>query len=168
MEANEFTETLLQYLSGTARRLARTPPPPAYRKPFRLAVPALLALLVALAASPAAAQTTITLVSNTGQTDAGTGNLQDFDQAQAFTTGGNSAGYTLTGVDIEFAGVPSATESYDVSIRTDDSGSPGALVGALTAPATLVADAVNAYTDCWYRPRSRHPLLRACGQLFLC
>ena len=60
MEANEFTETLLQYLSGTARRLARTPPPPAYRKPRRLAAPALLALLAVLAAGPAAAQTSIT------------------------------------------------------------------------------------------------------------
>ena len=112
-------------------------PPPAYRKPLRRA---------ALAAAPAAAQTTITLVSNTGQTDGGTGNLADFDQAQAFTTGGHAAGYTLTGVDIQFGAVASATASYAVSIRTDASGGPGAPVGALTAPATLVANALNAYT----------------------
>ena len=122
-------------------------PPPAYRKPRRLAVPALLALLAALAAGPAAAQTSITLVSNTGQADGGTsGALEDFDQAQAFTTGGNTTGYTLTGVDIRFGVVGTATASYDVSIRTDDSGSPGTLVGDLTSPATLVADALNAFT----------------------
>ena len=121
-------------------------PPPAYRKPFRLAVPALLALLAALAAGPAAAQTSITLVSNTGQADGGVGALENFDHAQAFTTGGHTAGYTLTGVDIDFGAVASATASYDVSIRTDDSGSPGALVGDLTSPATLVADALNAFT----------------------
>ncbi len=121
-------------------------PPAAYRKPFRLAVPALLALIAALAADPAAAQTSITLVSNTGQTDGGSGTLRDLDHAQAFTTGGNSAGYTLTGVDIEFNAVASATASYDVSIQTDNSGSPGTSLGDLTGPATLVANAVNAYT----------------------
>ena len=121
-------------------------PPPAYRKPLRRAALALLALIVALAADPAGAQTTITLVSNTGQTDGGTGNLRDFDQAQAFTTGGHAAGYTLTGVDIQFGAVASATASYAVAIRTDASGSPGASVGALTGPATLVANALNAYT----------------------
>ena len=121
-------------------------PPLAYRKPLRRAALALLALIVALAANPAAAQTSITLVSNTNQTGGGTGNLQDFDQAQAFTTGGHAAGYALTGVDIQFGAVASATASYAVAIRTDASGSPGASVGALTGPATLVANAVNAYT----------------------
>ena len=51
-------------------------PPPAYRKPFRLAVPALLALIVALAAGPAAAQTSDhPRVSNTGQGQTGEAEL---------------------------------------------------------------------------------------------
>ena len=120
-------------------------PPLAYRKPLRRAALALLALIVALAANPAAAQTSITLVSNTNQISGGTGNLQDFDQAQAFTTGGHAAGYTLTRVNIDFASIGSHTTSYNVSIRTNNSGSPGTLVGNLTDPATLTTG-INAYT----------------------
>ena len=120
-------------------------PPLAYRKPLRRAALALLALIVALAANPAAAQTSITLVSNTNQISGGTGNLQDFDQAQAFTTGGNAAGYTLTRVNIDFASIGSHTTSYNVSIRTNNSGSPGTLVGNLTGPASLVTG-LNGYT----------------------
>ena len=139
-----------------SRRLSfrpRRPAGPAAPSPAsfasRFGLPAcLLALFTALAAGPVAAQTSITLVSNTGQADGGTGNgnLGDFDQAQAFTTGGNSAGYTLTGVDVKFRGVGSPNASYDVSIRADNSGSPGALVGDLTGPGTLVANRLNAFT----------------------
>ena len=106
----------------------------------------LLLVVAALAAGPAAAQTTITLVSNTGQTNLGVGALETFDQAQAFTTGDHAAGYTLTGVDIAFFAVAAAAVSPDVSIRIDNSGSPGTSLGDLTGPATLVANAVNAYT----------------------
>ena len=120
--------------------------PPTHRKPLRLAAPALLALLAALAAAPAAAQTTITLVSNTGQGDGGTGALSTFDQAQAFTTGANAAGYKLTGVDIDFAAVESGS-SYAVSIWTSTSTErPNTSLGTLTGPSTLTADALNAYT----------------------
>ena len=59
-----------------------------------LAVAGLLALPL-----PAQAQSKI-LVSNVGQSSAGHGSLLEFDQAQAFTTGSNSAGYTLTRVEI--------------------------------------------------------------------
>ena len=123
---------------------------PASRRHRRVALAgAAFALLGLLALpSPAAAQTTITLVSNTGQADGDTGNLGTVDQAQAFTTAGHAAGYTLTGVDIEFASVvPSNTASYAVSIRNAaSSGLPGTSVGTLTSPASLAANAVNAYT----------------------
>ena len=123
---------------------------PAPRRHRRVALAGAAFALLGLMAlpSPAAAQTTITLVSNTGQTDGDTGNLGAFDQAQAFTTAGHAAGYTLTGVDIEFATlVPSNTASYAVSIRNaNSSGLPGTSVGTLTSPASLAANAVNAYT----------------------
>ena len=118
-------------------------PPPTHRTPLRLAAAALLA---GLAAAPAAAQTTITLVSNTGQTDGTTGSLASFDQAQAFTTGAHAAGYKLTGVDIQFSGVTSGA-SFAVSIWTDASGSPGTSVGNLTSPSALAPNALNAYTS---------------------
>ena len=56
--------------------------------------------LAALAASPAAGQTTVTLVSNFNQTDdAAAGGTRD--RAQRFTTGSNAAGYTLTSIEIK-------------------------------------------------------------------
>ena len=90
---------------------------------------------------------TITLVSNTGKGDAGLGNLGFYDQAQAFTTGTNTAGYTLTGVDIKFGTVADGSISYALSIWTDAGGSPGTSVGALTGPASLTADTVHSYTS---------------------
>ena len=42
------------------------------------------------------------LVSNFGQANGGTGNFVQHDHAQAFTTGANAGGYTLTGVDFSF------------------------------------------------------------------
>ena len=97
--------------------------------------------------SPASAQTTITLVSNTGQADGDTGGLGSNDHAQAFTTGGHAAGYKLTGVDIEFASVAAFATAYAVSIWTDSSGSPGTSVGTLTRPASLTHTALNSYTS---------------------
>ena len=81
--------------------------------------------------------TSITLVSNTGQTSGGVGSLGSHDQAQAFTTGDNSAGYTLTSVLVVFQLLGTASTNYVVSIRNDSSGAPGTLVGALMGPATL-------------------------------
>ena len=81
--------------------------------------------------------TSITLVSNTGQTSGGVGSLGSHDQAQAFTTGDNSAGYTLTSVLVVFQLLGTASTNYVVSIRNDSSGAPGTSVGALMGPASL-------------------------------
>ena len=81
--------------------------------------------------------TSITLVKNTGQTSGTVGNLGSHDQAQAFTTGDNSAGYTLTSVVVVFQVVATASTNYVVSIRNDSSGAPGTSVGALMGPASL-------------------------------
>ena len=91
--------------------------------------------------------TSITLVSNTGQTNGGTGTLGSHDRAQAFTIGGNSAGYTLTSVEIDFATIASGSiTSFAVSIWTDSSGAPGTSVGPLTGPASLSTTTPNAFT----------------------
>ena len=95
--------------------------------------------------SPAAAQTAISLISNTGQTGGDSGGLHTFDHAQAFTTGANAAGYTLTGVDIDFFAY-SGDNSYPVSIWTEVSGSPGVSVDNLTSPSSLTDTALNSYT----------------------
>ena len=72
------------------------------------------------------------LVSNTGQTDFEFTFANDF--AQAFTTGSNSAGYTLTRVDV-FMKAGTANPTYTaVGIHADASGVPGDSEGALTTP----------------------------------
>ncbi|MYG25974.1 MAG: hypothetical protein F4213_08105, partial [Boseongicola sp. SB0677_bin_26] len=91
--------------------------------------------LVALSASavPAAAQSV--LVSNTGQTVVSTANLSNADAAQAFTTGPNPSGYTLTSVHVTFN---SGTKTgVTVRIATGLPSSTDA-VATLTNPATLV------------------------------
>ena len=95
--------------------------------------------------SLAHAQTTV-LVSNIGKANSSTGSLGSDDHAQGFTTGGNSGGYTLTSVEIAFGQVADASIAYAVSIRADNSSSPGSSMGSLTAPATLAANAVNTFT----------------------
>ncbi len=78
------------------------------------------------------------LVSNLGQADGSSGSLRFSDWAQAFTTGDNSAGYTLDGVDVEFATLNDTalfTSKLTATISsTDSSGAPGAAVATLTNP----------------------------------
>ena len=85
------------------------------------------------------------LVSNTGQAD-GTPSGLSSDFAQAFTTGGNSTGYVLTGVDVKFAAVGATAAIPSMSIFTESGSLPGSSVGALTAPSSLTANAANSYT----------------------
>ena len=95
---------------------------------------ATLALPLLFAASVAHAQTSVTLVSNNGQSSNLTSNLT-LDRAQAFTTGSSSDGYKLTGIDIQFNPVPVST-AYDVKIYASNSSSqPGSLLGSLTGSA---------------------------------
>ncbi|MDE0496527.1 MAG: hypothetical protein OXH86_04160, partial [Acidimicrobiaceae bacterium] len=114
------------------------PPPPSVRLVRRcgatlLAVVAVASALVALPAERASAQQAETLVSNLGQANGGGGSLRDFDHAQAFTTGSNPDGYTLTAVDFQFAAFQHA--SYPaVTVNSDSGGEPGAVVGVLTSP----------------------------------
>ncbi len=105
---------------------------------------AVLALFAAF--GPAAAQTSVKLVGNTSF-PGGNATLA-FDYAQAFTTGSHGLGYKLTSARIRFREDPSldaTSVTYDVSIRTDAAGLPGATLGTLTNPAAL-ADGLNTYT----------------------
>ncbi len=73
------------------------------------------------------------LVSNTGQTDVEFTFAADF--AQAFTTGSNAAGYTLTRVDVFMRAGASNNPAYTaVGIHADASGVPGDSEGALSTP----------------------------------
>ena len=94
---------------------------------------------------PAQAQTQ-TLVSNVGQNTQGNGSLFDFDQAQAFTTGSNSAGYTLTSVKIDMGSEAEYATAFTVSVYSNSSGTPGASLGTLSNPASLATDGVHAFT----------------------
>ena len=76
------------------------------------------------------------LISNLGQAD-DLGSGLNFDQAQAFTTGGNGGGYTLTSADaiIHLNSDSTLSSKLTATIQSDSSGSPGTVVGTLTTPA---------------------------------
>ena len=108
-----------------------------HRKPLWFAAPALLAVLTALAAAPAAAQTTVTLVSNFGQADDdAAGGTRD--RAQRFTTGSNAAGYTLASVEI----ISEDEEGDDAALAiwtVNASGFPDTAHASLSAPLGFTA-----------------------------
>ncbi|WP_428117105.1 choice-of-anchor R domain-containing protein [Candidatus Poriferisodalis sp.] len=115
------------------------------------ALAAFLLLLTTLAmATPPAqaqAQTTVTLVSNAGQTLSG--GFSNYFQAQSFTTGSNTGGYTLSEVRIHLndAALQFFGHGTAVKIRENNrSDQPGDEVALLTNPATLTDGAVNTFT----------------------
>ena len=105
---------------------------------------ALLLVLTAVAfAVPARADV---LVSNLGQASGGLGPVGSYDKVQAFTTGANSGGYTLTSVELKFGGV-GTTNVFTVSIwSSNSSGRPNSLEGTLTNPSSLTASSNNTFT----------------------
>ena len=118
-----------------------SPPPSGFRLPrlaraWRAATFVLAAAFVLLpSVETAQAQTTMKLVSNTGQSDGANTNFT-VDSAQAFTTG-NPGRFSLTRVDLEIEHSSGAQPTYSVSIHADSSGSPGASLGTLTNPSSL-------------------------------
>ena len=79
----------------------------------------------------AQAQTTVTLVSNTGQGNTADGYLAKVDVAQAFDTGSNAAGYNLDSVQI----VSSGTHRFSLAVYTTDTNRyPDTLLHSLTNP----------------------------------
>ena len=135
--ARRKTVPVLRRLAGPASSpsargfLCRIP-----RAAARLALAAMLLAGAGAVAVPASAEV---LVSNLGRSDSGAASLADHDQAQAFTTGSDEGGYTLTSVEIEFDKV-AAGAAITVSIWTDSSGSPGTSLGTLTNPTLTATD----------------------------
>ena len=109
-------------------------PAPALTRRTRWAAGILVASLASLALlppEPAGAQTTIDLVSNTGQT--GSLNTRSIS-GQSFTTGSNSAGYTVTQVQVVFQDNSiNDPKETTVKIRNNSASNlPGTLVATLT------------------------------------
>ena len=89
----------------------------------------------------------VTLISNVGQT-AATGAAQvsiTQSQAQGFTTGSDSGGYTLGSVELAVSSFSGTASDITVSIYSESSGHPGTVVHTLTTPASISA-AVTTFT----------------------
>ena len=116
------------------------------RRAWLWPLPAVMLLLTVAAVlvlsgspQPAQAQTTPQgLVSNLAQTVDAFGN-DGHDHAQAFTSGDNALGYTLTSADIFFRQVDTSNQVFAnsvVTIRSDSGGSPGTVLATLTDPSS--------------------------------
>ena len=119
---------------------------------------AALASLVALAAlllssQPASAQTSIKLISTSGQTTHGQTALgkvgTDTEVDQSFTTGSHASGYKLTSVKLDLWVGSGTLPTFSVSIRSnfrfDSKNYPSTTLGTLTAPASLTTG-LNTFT----------------------
>ena len=88
--------------------------------------------------------TPVKLVSNTGQSLNTSGTRHTV--AQQFTTGSNEHGYVLTEVRIHLRSVVTNTTRTYVTVNSDDSGSPGAVLATLSNPSSFTANSVNNFT----------------------
>ena len=78
------------------------------------------------------------LVSNVGQTATGNANVTATQsQAQGFTTGSDSGGYTLGSVELAVSSFSGTASDITVSIYSESSGDPGTVVHTLTTPASI-------------------------------
>ena len=86
----------------------------------------------AVGSTTAPTVTAVALVSNIGQAENSTSPIFTYDHAQGFTTGSNSAGYTLTSIEVQIS--TSGSIASAVVRKTDPN--TGDLVAALTGPGT--------------------------------
>ena len=89
------------------------------------------------------------LVSNTGQANnASSLGVSSFDQAQGFTTGADSAGYTLASIDIKIENsIHSILTGSDIPTVTIVETTPtGTVAATLTNPASITANTTDDYT----------------------
>ena len=132
--------------------------PPARPALFlRAAGLALLAMAlggVLLWSAPAQAQTVTVVIKNTGQSSDTVGHSihgSNSQRAQQFTTGSNSAGYTLSSIGIGFTSIAdTATAGANLTVTlnevSSDSNPSASAECTLTDPATFTANAVNTFT----------------------
>ena len=129
-------------LSRPSRRSA----PSAWRRPGGWLLPVLAAAIIFAPPFVPTAEAQTTLVSNVGQTRSGSLGLDTHEGAQAFTTGDNSDGYTVTSVGLDLSSGADHTINFTVGIWTNsNSNLPGSSLGTLTQPASLILG-VNEFT----------------------
>ena len=129
-------------LSRPSRRSA----PSASRRTGGWLLPVLAAAIIFAPPFTPTAEAQTTLVSNVGQTRSGSLGLDTHEGAQAFTTGDNSAGYTVTSVGLDLSSGADHTINFTVGIWTNsNSNLPGSSLGTLTQPASLTLG-VNEFT----------------------
>ena len=94
---------------------------------------------------------TAVLIKNTAQTSSGSQALDatNTKRAQAFTTGSNSAGYTLSSIGFDFASITDITTAgahLAVTLNADSSGNPASsALCTLTDPAMFSTSGVNTF-----------------------
>ena len=89
----------------------------------------------------------VSLVKNTGQTSSGTAYIDNYipgyQLSQAFTTGANAGGYTLTGISVVIRGTASADQRAALAVQLwsdssgESAGQPGAKLADLTVPSSV-------------------------------
>ena len=129
-------------LSRPSRRSA----PSAWRRTGGWLLPVLAAAIIFAPPFAPTAEAQTTLVSNVGQTRSGSLGLDTYEGAQAFTTGDNSAGYTVTSVGLDMSSGADRTTNFTVGIWTNsNSNLPGSSLVTLMQPASLILG-VNEFT----------------------
>ena len=122
-------------LAGTSRS----------RAAVRRLAAGLLLVVAGLLGVSAAAQAQTTYVSNIGQTVSGSDRIVgssgafQFTQAQPFTTGDNTDGYTLSEVVVKVGPNATPTDVPRVSIYSNSSGNPGTSLYTLTNPVSFAS-----------------------------
>ena len=120
--------------SALAARSRRGGVPSLHRCIAAVAAATLFVLACLALAVPARADV---LVSNLGQASGGGGPVGSYDKAQAFTTGADTFGYTVTSVELVISQAE-PNSVYTVSIWSSNAtGRPNSLLGTLTNPASL-------------------------------
>ena len=128
MNVNPVPARALSLRGASIRRLAL----------FSVAL--LAAALALIATTPASA---VVLVSTIGQTADSEGGIVWGDRwhAQAFTTGSDSAGYTLTSIEARTNQPDSDPTELRAQLWSDNNGIPGTKLADLTVPGTITASA---------------------------
>ena len=129
-----FASGVVRALGGTAPRVGRPNSSGADDGPLGSASSATSSTTRPFYGLSEVFQVTDVLVSNFDGTSSGIGALNVNDQAQAFTTGSDANGYTLTSIEVGISGSGDIDGVVSVSIRSDNSGAPGASQGTLGSP----------------------------------
>ncbi len=104
-----------------------------------------LAWLLMAQAGPAEA-TDVSLVSNLAVTGSDTTTVSDGRKiANQFTTGSNTAGYTVNSVSIVFRGSTFDVDKLVATINSEKNGNPGRALATLTNPSSL-SSGTNTFT----------------------